>query len=220
MKLLLVEDDLEFAHLMQTFLKQRSIEIDICDDPFKVLVYDIKAYDMILLDLGLPGMDGLEVCKEIRAKSDIAIIISSARGGVNDKILGLQLGADDYLPKPYDPDELYARIITVLRRYKKADTSKEKEKNESIFHIDESLMDICYKSNHLNLTQSEFFIFSELLKSSGNIVSKEQLMNKISSTAVGNSLESMISKIRHKLKKHSDKNHIIASRGLGYRLVE
>lgn len=217
-KLLLVEDDLEFAKLIKEFLNSRSLEVDICDDPFKVLVYDLKKYDLILLDLGLPGMDGLEVCKEIRTKSDIAIIISSARAAVNDKVLGLQLGADDYLPKPYDPDELYARVVSVLRRYKK--TTQPTTQKVSDFKIDENGLDIRYKNNPLHLTQSEFFILCELLKSSGEVISKEQLMNKISSCAVGNSLESMISKIRHKLKQFSDKNHIVAARGLGYRLVE
>lgn len=217
-KLLLVEDDLEFAQLIGEFLSSRSIAVDICDDPFKVLVYDLKKYDLVLLDLGLPGMDGLEVCKEIRAKSDIAIIISTARGGVNDKVLGLQLGADDYLPKPYDPDELYARIVTVLRRYK--NTIRPDTQNASNFEIDKNAVDICYKNNPLHLTHSEFLIFCELLQSSGEVISKEQLMHKISSYAVGNSLESMISKIRHKLKQFSDKNHIVAARGLGYRLVQ
>ena len=216
-KLLLVEDDLEFAQLIGDFLHSRSIEVTICDDPFKVLVYDLKKYDLVLLDLGLPGMDGLEVCKEIRAKSDIAIIISTARGGVNDKVLGLQLGADDYLPKPYDPDELYARIVTVLRRYK--NTTRPDTHNASDFAIDKNGLDIRYKNNPLHLTQSEFLIVCELLQSSGEVVSKEQLLHKISSSAVGNSLESMISKIRHKLKRFSDKNHIVAARGLGYRLV-
>ena len=73
----------------------------------------------MILDLTLPGMDGLEVCREVRAKHDIPIIISSARGDIGDKVAGLQIGADDYLPKPYDPQEMHARIISLLRRYKK-----------------------------------------------------------------------------------------------------
>lgn len=218
MKLLLVEDDYEFAHLIAEFLKSRSVEVECCDDPFKVLVYDLKKYDLILLDLGLPGMDGLEVCKEIRAKSDIGIIISSARSGVNDKVLGLQLGADDYLPKPYDPDELYARIISVLRRFK--NNCPKETPQSSDFIIDTNAMDIKYKGNSLLLTHTEFLIFSELINNGGNIVSKEQLLNKIASTAEGNSLESMVSKIRHKIKNFSQQNHIVASRGIGYRFVK
>jgi two-component system OmpR family response regulator len=217
-RVLLVEDDYEFAELIRDFLNGRSIEVDICDDPFRALVYDLKKYDLLLLDLGLPGMDGLELCKEIRAKSNIAVIISSARGGVGDKVLGLQLGADDYLPKPYDPDELYARIITVLRRMKLPQTQAPEQTSD--FTIKESTMEISYKNNPLALTATEFLILSELLNNKNDVVSKDQLLHKIASNAHGNSLESMVSKIRQKIKRFSDANHIIASRGLGYRFVE
>ena len=100
-KLLLIEDDLEFAKLIEDFLSSRNVKTYICDDPFKALVLNLNDYDLVLLDLGLPGIDGLEICKEIRAKSDIPIIISTARGSTSDKVLGLGMGADDYLPKPY-----------------------------------------------------------------------------------------------------------------------
>ena len=100
-KLLLIEDDLEFAKLIEDFLSSRNVKTHICDDPFKALVLNLNDYDLVLLDLGLPGIDGLEICKEIRAKSDIPIIISTARGSTSDKVLGLGMGADDYLPKPY-----------------------------------------------------------------------------------------------------------------------
>ena len=115
-RILLIEDDYEFASLIQAFLEQRSLHVDICDDPFKAVVTSLEPYSLVLLDLGLPGMDGLEVCRELRKKSQIPIIISSARNSTSDKVMGLQIGADDYLPKPYDPDELYARISSLLRR--------------------------------------------------------------------------------------------------------
>lgn len=218
--LLLVEDDLEFAELIKNFLASRSIETFICDDPFKALVLNLKDYDLVLLDLGLPGIDGLEVCKEFRKKSSIPIIISTARGSVSDKILGLQLGADDYLPKPYDPDELYARIISLLRR-----TKGELEKNKEIkraFTIDETLRDIRYKDINLNLTEAQYEIFSVLIKNYQAIISREQIINSCPSiqSTEGKSLEVIISKIRQKIKEHSSSKHIISLRGKGYRVVE
>jgi two-component system OmpR family response regulator len=218
-KILLIEDDLEFAELIEEFLDSRNIETFKCDDPFRALVLDLKVYDLIILDLGLPGIDGIELCKEIRKKSKIPIIISSARSSVSDKVLGLQLGADDYLPKPYDPDELYARVVSLIRR---ANDFSQKEDSKKAFEIDTNSRDINYLDNSLNLTEAEFEVFSELIKSYGSVVSKEQLIHSSSSitSSDGKSLEMIISKIRQKIKPFSDTNHIVALRGRGYRVVE
>jgi len=215
-KILLIEDDLEFAQLITQFLQTRSIETLTCDDPFRALVLDLNDYDLVLLDLGLPGIDGLEICKEFRKKSKIPIIISSARSSVPDKILGLQLGADDYLPKPYDPDELYARIISLLRR-----SNEEFFKEEKEFEIDEKACDILYKKQALYLTQGEFEVLKQLIKNEGSVVSKEQLIydSQAISSSDGKSLEMIISKIRNKLKEFTQKNFIKSIRGRGYRIV-
>jgi two-component system OmpR family response regulator len=219
MKILLIEDDLEFAELIEEFLSSRSIQTQICDDPFKALVLDLNSYDLVLLDLGLPGIDGIELCKKFREKSKIPIIISSARSSVSDKVLGLQLGADDYLPKPYDPDELYARIVSLIRRTK--DFNQENEKPKKAFEIDENSRDIKYLDNFLFLTEAEYEVMRELVKSYSSIVSKEQLIySSPSVSSDGKSLEMVISKIRNKIKPYSNTNHIVSLRGRGYRIVE
>lgn len=217
--LLLVEDDLEFAMLIDTFLKSRNIITTTCDDPFKALVLDLNDFDLVLLDLGLPGIDGLEICKEFRKKSKIPIIISSARSSVTDKVSALQIGADDYLPKPYDPDEMYARIISLLRRTQ--DTFYEDEKKE-LFIIDSKTNDIKFDNNALFLTQGEFEVFEYLLKNHEAINSKEQILANCEAITSqdGKSLEMIISKIRHKIKKYSEEKHIISIRGRGYRVVK
>ncbi|MBP9566120.1 MAG: response regulator transcription factor [Sulfurospirillum sp.] len=217
-KILLIEDDEEFASLIQAFLEQRSLHVDICDDPFKAIVTSLDAYSLVLLDLGLPGMDGLEVCRELRKKSQIPIIISSARNSTSDKVMGLQIGADDYLPKPYDPDELYARISSLLRRVRAFADDKPKK----VFVVDVKAHDVLYLEHPLLLTEAEFEVASQLVKHNGNVVSKEQLLydSPAISSMDGKSLEMIISKIRGKIKPYSLKEHIIALRGRGYRLVE
>lgn len=218
MKILLVEDDLEFAQLIEDFLSSRSIETIICDDPFKSLVLNLNDYDLILLDLGLPGIDGIELCKKFREKSKIPIIISSARSSTSDKVLGLQLGADDYLPKPYDPDELYARIVSLIRRTK---NFSENEKPKKAFILDENSRDVKYLDNPLYLTEAEYEVMSELLRSYGSVVSKDQLIySSPSVSSDGKSLEMIISKIRNKIKPFSSDNHIATLRDRGYRIVE
>ncbi|MDD3343082.1 MAG: response regulator transcription factor [Sulfurospirillaceae bacterium] len=217
-RLLLIEDDEEFASLIHDFLAKRSLHVDICDDPFRALVTPLEPYSLILLDLGLPGMDGLEVCRELRKKSTIPIIISSARNSTADKVTGLQIGADDYLPKPYDPDELYARISSLLRRaHAFVDETPKKS-----FIVDTKAHDVLFLDHPLFLTEAEFEVASQLIKHNGNVVSKEQLLydSPAISSMDGKSLEMIISKIRAKIKPYSAQDHIIALRGRGYRLVE
>ena len=122
---LMIEDDPEFAQILSEYLSDFNIKVTNFEDPYLGLSAGIKNFDLLILDLTLPGMDGLEVCKEIRSKYNIPIIISSARSDISDKVVGLQLGADDYLPKPYDPKEMYARIMSLIRRYKKSNEVQE-----------------------------------------------------------------------------------------------
>lgn len=210
-KILLIEDDLEFCHLIKDFLSQRGMDVTIYDDPFKVLVTGLKQYDLVLLDLGLPGFDGIDICKKFREKSDIPIIISTARGEVSDKVLGLDVGADDYLPKPYDPNELEARIRSLLRRAENKSDSTVDE-----FVIDEQNQDVKYLGDYLHLTQKEFQIFRVLLESKNTIIPKDRL-KELSDV---NGLEMTISRVRAKLATITDREYIVSHRGKGYQLVK
>jgi len=145
------------------------------EDPYLGLSAGIKNYDLLILDLTLPGIDGLEVCKEIRQKYDIPIIISSARSDISDKVVGLQLGADDYLPKPYDPKEMYARITSLIRRYKKTSEVQE-EVVDSAFRIDDKRHEIYFNNEALALTPAEYEILTYLIKQHSFSVSREQLV--------------------------------------------
>ena len=147
---LMIEDDPEFAQILSEYLSDFNIKVTNFEDPYLGLSAGVKNFDLLILDLTLPGMDGLEVCKEIRSKYNIPIIISSARSDISDKVVGLQLGADDYLPKPYDPKEMYARIMSLIRRYKKTNEVQE-EVVDTLFRIDERRHEIYYNNESLNM---------------------------------------------------------------------
>ena len=187
------------------------------EDPFKGLLCGIEKYDLLILDLTLDGMDGLEVCRKITKEHDIPIIISSARGDISDKIIGLESGADDYLPKPYDPKEMYARIMSLLRRYKKPG-HKESENSgpESDFKMLEN--EISFRGEMLDLTKAEIEILQVLITSFNHTLSREQIVNSCESLSdsYGKTLNTIIGRIRQK----TTPTCIVAVRGIGYRLVE
>ena len=219
-KILMIEDDLELAEILTEFLMQYDFEVVTEDDPFKALsILKLEPFDLVILDLTLPGMDGLEVCEAIRERQNIPIIISSARSDVTDKVTALELGADDYLPKPYDPRELEARIHSVLRRYD-SKMAAEATESESDFNLDESAMQIKYKGRALDLTNAEFGILAYMVKKQGMVVSREDIIHNVSAInedSSNKSIDVMVGRIRSKL---GDKSLIESVRGIGYKLLK
>jgi two-component system OmpR family response regulator len=212
----MIEDDPEFAELLTEYLAQYDMKVTNFEDPYLGLSAGVKKYDLLILDLTLPGMDGLEVCEEVMRKYDIPVIISSARSDINDKVTALDIGADDYLPKPYDPKEMYARILSLLRRY-----SKSQDSHLSVPKSDFELKGdtLYFKKQALNLTPAEFEVLNLLVKNQGITQSREQIINTSGNMSIdsqGKSLDVIISKIRTKL---SDNKRIQAVRGVGYKLV-
>ncbi|WP_310440583.1 response regulator transcription factor [Sulfuricurvum sp.] len=218
-KILMIEDDLELAEILTEFLEQFQFDVTTEDDPFKALsILKLEKFDAVILDLTLPGMDGLEVCEAIRARQNIPIIISSARSDVTDKINALELGADDYLPKPYDPRELEARIHSVLRRYDAA--SELASQSTCDFKLNESAMQISYKNRPLELTNAEYGILAHMIKKQGMVVSREDLIHNVSAInedSSNKSIDVMMGRIRNKL---GDKSLIESIRGIGYKLLK
>ncbi len=218
-KILMIEDDLELAEILTEFLEQFDFKVTTEDDPFKALsILKLEPFDVVILDLTLPGMDGLEVCAAIRERQNVPIIISSARSDVSDKINALELGADDYLPKPYDPRELEARIHSVLRRYDAAATAA--AQNDNDFRLNEAAMQISYKNRPLELTNAEYGILAYMIKKQGMVVSREDLIHNVSAInedSSNKSIDVMVGRIRNKL---GDKTLIESIRGIGYKLVK
>jgi two-component system OmpR family response regulator len=222
-RILMIEDDLELAEILTEFLEQlkpEEIKVETEDDPFKALsILKLKEFDLVILDLTLPGMDGLEVCAAIRERQNIPIIISSARSDVTDKVTALELGADDYLPKPYDPRELEARIYSVLRRYE-AKVAAVAQQSTSNFKLDESAMQIFYKGRPLDLTNAEYGILAYMIKKEGMVVSREDIIHNVSAInedSSNKSIDVMVGRIRSKL---GDKSLIESVRGIGYKLIK
>lgn len=217
----MIEDDPEFAELLSEYLAQYDIQVTNFEDPFLGLSAGVKKYDLMILDLTLPGMDGLEVCEEVVRKYDMPVIISSARSDINDKVASFELGAYDYLPKPYDPKEMYARIMSILNRIDKNQDSQNKA-IKGDFEIKGDT--IYFKAAALSLTPAEFEVLSLLVKYQGITQSREQIINTSETMSIdsqGKSLDVIISKIRTKLgeKDPDDSKRIQAVRGVGYKLV-
>ncbi len=179
-------------------------------------------FDLIILDLTLPGMDGLEVIPKIREISNIPIIISSARDDITDKVIGLERGADDYMPKPYDPRELVTRIKTILRRTHNVE--EKVDKREELFVADANAHTITFKGEFLELTAAEYDILSMLIQHKNGSVSREQLLYEsehIDDDSSIKNIDVIISRIRQKiLKVDPDHIYIKPIRGVGYLLTD
>ena len=224
-KVLMIEDDLELAEILTEYLEQFDIEVDTVDDPFiGVPTLSTKDYDLVILDLTLPGLDGLEVCKDIRKRYDIPIIISSARHDIDDKVNALEFGADDYMPKPYDPRELQARIKSLLRRKPDGKQSKNTQTSSKDLVYDEEKSLIFFKNSELNLTKAEFGILKFLLKKEGHVISRDELIynvDSISEDSTYKSIDVIIGRIRHKLGDNpKSPKYIHSVRGIGYKLLQ
>lgn len=226
--ILMIEDDLELAKILAEYLEQFDIKVSIEEDPFLGLsTLNIESFDLIILDLTLPGIDGLEVCKEIRKKHSTPIIISSARHDITDKVTALENGADDYLPKPYDPMELQARIKSLLRRNKQVNSVAQDQQTttkQQDLVVNENEMTIKFNGDELHLTGAEYGILSYLIKKDGAVVSREELIYNVE--AIGEdtsnkSIDVIIGRIRAKLDENSKEPKYIQSiRGIGYKFLK
>ncbi len=219
-KLLLIEDDEQMADLLKRFLEENAMQVSHVIRPSQALaILEVESFELIILDLSLPEMDGLELCSRIRETSDIHIIISSARSDLNDKLVGFENGADDYLPKPYSPRELLARIKTILRRQ----GAKDEPEEQGRFVVDEDSTQILLDGSVLKLTLAEYQILKLLIKKTNQTVSREEIANSIDSHRFDSGVESiniLIGRIRKKLDAKKYDAFIETVRGIGYRFVE
>ncbi len=217
--ILMIEDDPEFSQFLGEYLAKYNIKITNYEDPYLGLSCGVDKYDLLILDLTLPSIDGLDVCQKIATNYEIPIIISSARSDVTDKIMGLQIGADYYLPKPYDPKEMYAVIQSLLRRANKTNKNIE----TSIFKYNKMRMEILFDNNLLHLTNAEYEVMSCLLENKNGIVSREQIVESCVSLSdsYSKSLDVIIGRIRTKIGDDSkNPKYLHSIRGVGYKISQ
>lgn len=225
--ILMIEDDIELADILSEYLAQYDIKVTNIDDPFLgVSTLNQEKFDLVILDLTLPGLDGLEVCSDIRKRHDIPIIISSARHDIVDKVEALERGADDYLPKPYNPRELEARIKSLLRRKNHNFNSYKglKKKENLTFIVDEEKMQIKQNGKVLNLTSAEYGILKYLINKNSSVVSREELLYNIkviNEESTYKSIDVIIGRIRHKINDNPrEPKYIHSIRGVGYKFTQ
>ena len=220
-KIVLIEDDLDMQELLGDYLGNYGFKVEAFEKPLVALEYlkDCTDCSLVVLDLMLPQMDGFDVCKKIRERSSIPIIISSARGNLGDKVVAYEYGADDYLAKPYEPKELVMKVNAILRRVN--GTLNTKRIGE--FEIDEDKMQILQDGHELGLTMVEYKIFSLLLNNQAKILSREAIANHLGSEFThikDRAIDMHISNIRNKIfDDPKSAKYIKSVWGIGYKFV-
>lgn len=203
-QLLLIDDDEKLAAPLQTYLGQFDFELTSQTHPLKALeTLQESAPDLVILDVMLPEIDGFETCRRIRQCSDVPIIMLTARGDVLDRVVGLELGADDYLPKPFEPRELVARIQNIFKRSQSTDKVDTQLLKFDGLTIDERRQQVFVGSESVELTSNEFRLLSLMAKSPERVFSRDDIMqqlNGIDADIFSRAIDIQISRLRHKLK--------------------
>ena len=227
-KILIVDDDTNIAELISLYLTKEFYQVQIVEDGEQALrVFDIFEPNLVLLDLMLPGIDGYQVCRELRKRSNTPIIMLSAKGEVFDKVLGLELGADDYMIKPFDSKELVARVKAVLRRYQAAPPSaapKPTDQHGDFVEYPDLIVNltnysVIYNGHSIEMPPKELELLYFLASSPNQVFTREQLLDHIwGYEYIGDTrtVDVHIKRLREKIKDH-DKWALTTVWGIGYK---
>jgi DNA-binding response OmpR family regulator len=231
---LLVDDDHELARLLRDYLGPHGVTVDHVEEGLAAIeriATTTDPYDIVLLDVMLPGIDGFEVCRRIRARHAVPIVMLTARGDDADRVVGLEIGADDYLPKPFNPRELLARMRAVLRRAQPAPPPTDLLDPPGLIQVDDLVVDApAHKAmlagRELQLTSFEFRVLVVLARRAGEPVTREELANAVLpkgdryDPSVDRSLDVHVSHLRQKMGDGGrEPRRIRTVRGIGYLLV-
>ena len=223
-KILIVDDDNNIAELISLYLTKECFETLIANDGESVRpAMESFVPSLILLDIMLPGMDGYQVCREVRAKYPVPIIMLSAKGEVFDKVLGLELGADDYIEKPFDSKELVARCKAVLRRYKTVTAAPAATDEKCVHYTDLSVnltnYSVHYKGRTIDMPPKELELLYFLASSPNHVFTREQLLDQLwGYEYIGDTrtVDVHIKRLREKIKDHANWK-ISTIWGIGYK---
>src|SRR5215216_5138871 len=217
-RILVVDDDLDLCELLAKYLRREGLEVDMVHDGNLGVERALSGdYALVVLDVMLPGLNGFDALSSIRSKSSLPVLMLTARGDDVDRIVGLELGADDYLPKPFNPRELAARIRAILRRYEPRPPAAGGRIEVRGVALDPGTREVWAGGKRVDLTTFEFDILEMLMKSAGRVLSRDALMENFynrKATPFDRSIDMHISHLRKKL-EHGE-TLIKTIRGVGY----
>jgi two-component system KDP operon response regulator KdpE len=224
-KILVIDDEETTVQLIAILLERRGYEVI---KAFRADEGLRKAYssqpDLVLLDIMMPDMDGWDVCRRLREMSDVPIIFLTARGEVRDVVRGLEMGADDYIIKPYDNDELVARVRAHLRRSPRPSMSEELVFNNGAFRINFMNREVRVRNEVKHLTPKEFNLLGVLVRNAGRVVTRTDLVTEAWGEEYSDAIDSLklyIHYLRQKLEINPDRpEYILTLRGVGYRFID
>ncbi len=223
-KVLLVEDDARLAQLTARYLETHGVVVTIAHDGVEGQAEALRRqYDCVVLDLMLPGRDGLDVTRELRARTDVPILMVTARGEESDRVIGLEVGADDYVTKPFSPRELLARIRATVRRVRGQAGPPQETLQVGSLVLDPQRMTVTLDGRPVEVTAYEFSILRALAQRPGRVLSREQLLDLAKGSAelsFDRSIDVHVSRLRAKLGDDSRSPRLLKTvRGVGYLLA-
>ncbi|MDZ7798695.1 MAG: response regulator transcription factor [Patescibacteria group bacterium] len=222
-KILIIEDDEKISDLLKLYLEKEGFKVEVAKDgKFGILKFSKENPDLLILDLMLPEVDGLTVARSIRAKSSVPIIMLTAKDEETDKIVGLEIGADDYVTKPFSPKELIARVKAVLRRTYETKNGKPIIKVKDL-EINQDKFEVKKNGKNIRLTRREFKLLLALAQSPGKVFSRSELMHSIylhdDEAIFDRTIDVHVANLRRKLNE-KNQNLIMTIKGVGYKLKE
>jgi len=223
--ILIAEDDSNTAKLVQTYMEREGFSTRIAASGLQALqFFEREPFCFVILDIMLPGLDGWEICRRIRKKSDVPILMLTAREEEIDRIMGLSIGADDYVVKPFSPRELVERVKAILRRIRPREEGAQEILRHGSLMLDDTKHKVSIAGKAIELTASEYKLLLTLMQSPGRVFSREELLARFyeeGESVVERVIDVHIGKLRQKIEPNPAKpEFILTVRGFGYRFTE
>jgi two-component system, OmpR family, alkaline phosphatase synthesis response regulator PhoP len=223
--ILVVEDEMKIAGLVRDYLEHAGFEVTVAGDGEVALASTRSTRpDLVVLDLGLPRRDGLDVARELRRTSTVPIVMLTARGDESDRIVGLELGADDYVVKPFSPKELVARVRAVLRRTDPSSGAKAELLRIDDLEVDLVRMRVTVGGRRVDLTPTEFELLAALAREPGRVFTRGQLLDAIHGVALESyerAIDAHVKNLRKKIEPDTRKpRYVLTVHGVGYRFAD
>jgi DNA-binding response OmpR family regulator len=224
-RILVVEDEMEIARVVRDYLVEAGYDVVVAGTGEAALASARGSRpDLVVLDLGLPGVDGLDVARELTGSSGVPIVMLTARGDETDRIVGLELGADDYVVKPFSPKELVARVRAVLRRSGAEAMLRERRIRVGDVEIDPQRMRVAVAGRSVDLTPTEFQLLAALAREPGRVFTRGQLLDAIHGVAIESyerAIDAHVKNVRKKIEPQPGKpRYVLTVHGVGYRFAD